>query len=120
MSRHHVNKFMRHVNMDRAAHASYIEDPGAFVDLWEELPAVESGVGTCPDPPPHPRGGSFTAAERQALADRDYGALYALGAHPYLLWSFTEAVWIHERPRDQIVASFRSQAAEAGYPDIRT
>ena len=120
MSLHYVNKFMRHVNMDCSAHARYVEDPSGFVADWEHLTTIDGGVDQRPDPPPHPRGGVLTADERLALAERDFGALYELGAHPYLLWSFTEAVWIHERPRDQIDQEFRQRATAVGYPDIRT
>jgi hypothetical protein len=55
-----------------------------------------------------------------ALATKDYGKLYALGAHPFTLWSFTEAVWIHDKPREELVADYKAKAAEAGYPDFKT
>jgi len=115
MGRHDVNAFMRRVNMHRDAHAAYIADPAAAVAAWEAL-----AKRTVEDPEPLALGGTFTEAERAALAARDFGALYALGAHPYLLWSFTEAVWIHELPREEIVRRFRESAAEVGYPDFAT
>ena len=62
----------------------------------------------------------FTAEEREALATKDYGKLYALGAHPFTLWSFTEAVWIHEKPREELVKDYKEKAARAGYPNFKT
>lgn len=115
MGRHEINLFMRHVNMDAAAHAAYTADPAAFVARWEAWGSEERR-----DPEPHPRGGALTVDERRALVDRDFGVLYGMGAHPYLLWSFTEAVWRHELPRDEIVRRFRERAAVHGYPDPTT
>jgi hypothetical protein len=54
------------------------------------------------------------------LATKDYGKLYALGAHPFTLWSFTEAVWHHEKPREELVVDYKAQAAKAGYPNFKT
>ena len=62
----------------------------------------------------------LTPEEREALATKDYGKLYALGAHPFTLWSFTEAVWAHERPREELVADYKAKAAKAGYPNFKT
>jgi hypothetical protein len=115
MGRYDVNAFMRRVNMHQDAHAAYIADPAAAVAAWEAL-----AQRTVDDPEPHALGGTFTVEERAALAARDFGALYALGAHPYLLWSFTEAVWSHELPRAEIVRQFRESAARVGYPDFST
>lgn len=113
MGRYEVNKFMRWVNMDADALADYRRDPAAVVRKWSAVPASGS-------PRPLPAGGPLTVDEATALSARDFGALYAMGAHPYLLWSFTEAVWIHERPRAWVVESFREAAAEIGYPDFST
>lgn len=113
MSRYELNKFMRKVNMDADALSDYRADPARYVDAW-------CRPGPDGSPRPYPEGGTLDGAEREAFAARDFGALYRMGAHPYLLWSFTEAVWIHERPRGWIVESFRVAAQEAGYPDFAT
>ena len=120
MGRHQINKLMRHINMDKAAHASYLDDPEGFVAEWEDLGATEGGVGVRDDPPAHPQGDRLTSAERDAFIGRDYRTLYELGAHPYLLWSFTEAVWTPEVSREELVEDFRSHAGDVGYPDITT
>jgi hypothetical protein len=36
------------------------------------------------------------------------------------LWSFTEAVWINEKPREELVKDYKEKAAKAGYPDFKT
>ncbi|MEV4892506.1 hypothetical protein AB0K48_24315 [Nonomuraea sp. NPDC055795] len=100
MSRYGVNAFMREVNMSPDCLAAYIGDPVAYAREWA--------------------GGPLTGEERAALARRDYGELYGMGAHPYLLWSFTEAVWVPEISRPELVERFRRAAAAHGYPDIST
>lgn len=106
---------MRWVNMDAAAHRAYIADTAATVAEWERM-----GAAQVPDPIPVPIGGRLDDVERAALVDRDFGALYEMGAHPYLLWSFTEAVHLHELPREEIVRRFRERVAGSGYPDFAT
>ncbi|TQM11601.1 hypothetical protein [Pseudonocardia kunmingensis] len=113
MSRHAVNAFMRLVNMDRDSLAGYVADPPRFVARYVERGGFEA-------PPWVARGGPLTETERQALAARDYGALYAMGAHPYLLWSFAEAVWVPEVSRAELVEDFRAKALQAGHPSYES
>jgi hypothetical protein len=103
MSKYLMNKLIHHVNMDAAAEKAYKTDTRGFVEKWEKKQKLE-----------------FTPEEREALASRDYGKLYALGAHPFTLWSFTEAVWSHEVPRDELVKDYKQKAAAAGYPDFKS
>ncbi len=103
MSKYSMNKLIHHVNMNEAAETEYKADPRAFVAKWE----TNQKLKLEPD-------------EREALATKDYGKLYALGAHPFTLWSFTEAVWIHDKPREELVADYKTQAAKAGYPNFKT
>ena len=103
MSKYLVDKFMRLVNANEEAERAYVRDPRGFVAAWE----AREGKQLLPD-------------EREALATRDYGRLYALGAHPFLLWSFTEAVWVPEVPRDELVERYRQMARATGYPDFVT
>ncbi|WP_166352844.1 hypothetical protein [Phytoactinopolyspora limicola] len=113
MSQYVVNKFMRLVNMDPAALEAYVADPASFVAAFE--------ADVDPDRQPWSvRGGRLEDHERRALVERDYGALYALGAHPYLLWSFTEAVWVPEITRAELVQRFRAAVTPFGYPDFGT
>ncbi|MGE5818454.1 MAG: hypothetical protein ACM37Z_10555 [Deltaproteobacteria bacterium] len=103
MSKYAMNKLIHHVNMNVAAEQEYKTKPREFVRKWEEEQKLK-----------------FTAEEREALATKDYGKLYALGAHPFTLWSFTEAVWTHEVPREELVKDYKEKAAKAGYPDFKT
>jgi hypothetical protein len=103
MSKYVMNKFIHHVNMNQAAENEYKENPRAFVEKWEEGEKLK-----------------LTSEEREALAAKDYGRLYALGAHPFTLWSFTEAVWAHEIPREELVKEYKDKARAAGYPDFKT
>ena len=99
MSLYEVNKFMRMVIIDSANLAAYVEDPAGFTAQRYE--GTDEG-------------------ERRALETRDYGALYTMGAHPYLLWSFSEAVWVPEVTRPELVESYRVAARAAGFPDWST
>jgi hypothetical protein len=103
MSKYLMNKLIHLVNMDEAAEKEYTAKPREFVEKWEKTQKLK-----------------LTAEEREALATKDYGKLYALGAHPFTLWSFTEAVWHHEKPREELVADYKAQAAKAGYPNFKT
>ena len=38
----------------------------------------------------------------------------------YALWSFTEAVWIHEMARPELVADYKAKAVKVGYPNFKT
>ena len=102
MSKYLMNKLIHHVNMNEAAEKEYKMRPREFVEKWEKEQKLK-----------------LTAEEREALATKDYGKLYALGAHPFTLWSFTEAVWGHEVPREELVEDYKQKAAKAGYPNFR-
>lgn len=103
MSKYSMNKLIHLVNMNEAAEKEYVANPRAFVETWEKSQKLK-----------------LQPEEREALATKDYGKLYALGAHPFMLWSFTEAVWVHEIPREQLVADYKAKAAKAGYPNFKT
>src|SRR5262245_1031039 len=103
MSKYLMNKLIHHVNMNQSAEDEYASHPREFVEKWEKGQKLK-----------------LTALEREALATKDYGKLYALGAHPFTLWSFTEAVWIHEKPREELVKDYKEKTAKSGYPDFKT
>jgi len=103
MSKYLMNKLIHLVNMDEDAEKEYKATPREFVEKWEKNQTLK-----------------LEPEEREALATKDYGKLYALGAHPFTLWSFTEAVWVEEKPREELVADYKSQAAKAGYPSFKT
>lgn len=103
MSKYLMNKLIHLVNMNEQAEEKYCANARGFVEEWEKSQKLK-----------------LTPEEREALATKDYGKLYALGAHPFTLWSFTEAVWVHEVPRPELVADYKAKATKAGYPSFKT
>ena len=103
MSKYLMNKLIHLVNMNEEAEKEYKARPREFVERWEKTQTLR-----------------LEPEEREALATKDYARLYALGAHPFTLWSFTEAVWVHEKPREELVADYKIKAAKAGYPNFKT
>ncbi|GAA1959788.1 hypothetical protein [Agromyces allii] len=112
MSRYMVDKFMRFVELSDERVAEYAADPAAYVERW-------LGEAGGPDGATDDR--VLTDAERAAFAARDVEALYVLGAHPYLLWHFTEAVHAHEfTPQSgwrELVERYRAAVAPHGVVD---
>ena len=109
MSIYMVNKFMRAVEMSDQAVREYVADPAAFIDRW-------LAAGSGPDSPTDDR--RLSAAEREAFVARDYAALYGLGAHPYLLWHFTEAVYTPQMTWPELNRRYREAVEPQGYPDF--
>jgi hypothetical protein len=100
MSRFTVNTLMRQVLLDDDALTTYRDDPGGYVARFRTARQAAGLAG-------------LTEAEAAALDGPDYGALYALGAHPYLLWSFTEAALVPPLSRPDLVGAFRVAATRA-------
>jgi Aromatic-ring-opening dioxygenase LigAB, LigA subunit len=103
MSKYVMNKFIHQVNMSEAWEKEYKASPAEFVAKWEKDQPLK-----------------LSDEERAALGARDYGRLYALGAHPFTLWSFTEAIWSHEVPREELIKDYKEKATKTGYPDFKT
>jgi hypothetical protein len=112
MTKYMIDKFMRAVEMSNESVGAYVADAPAFIDAW-----LAGGGG--PDAVADDR--VLTSEERKAFAHRDYEALYRLGAHPYLLWHFTEAVYEGEYTPDrgwrQLVEEYRAAVAPHGLVD---
>ncbi|WP_127794808.1 hypothetical protein [Agromyces sp. LHK192] len=112
MGKYLVDKFMRAVEMSDTEVSRYVADPRAYVEAWCAAPGG-------PDGPTDDRG--LTGPEREAFAGRDFERLYALGAHPYLLWHFTEAVYSHEFTPESgwraLVERYRAAVAPHGHVD---
>jgi hypothetical protein len=108
-----VNKLMWEVDRSDEALAAFKTDSRGFLDAWEALATRPVS--------PYPEGGSLTDVEREALQTRDYGALYAMGANPFLLWQFARSVSVpDEMGIEQLVTSFREAVEPHGYPDFVT
>ncbi len=97
MSRYSMDKALRQLVLDPAQRERFRADPAGFLAGYD-----------------------LADAERAAFLAEDYATLYALGAHPFLLWSFTEAIWVHEVPRDELVRDYKAKTAAIGYPDFTT
>lgn len=71
---------------------------------------------------PVPDGGVLNAGEREALATGDYAELYRLGAHPYVLWHFVEAVFVWEGDVSwaEMTERYRAAITPHGSPDFST
>ncbi|MFD4423120.1 hypothetical protein ACFWN7_16665 [Agromyces sp. NPDC058484] len=112
MSKYMVDKFIRSVELSDAAVAAYVADPAGTVHRWL------AGGGTAERATDDRE---LTPEERAAFAARDFEALYRLGAHPYLLWHFTEAVYEHEyTPASgwrELVERYRAAVAPQGLVD---
>lgn len=114
MSRFEIDKFMSFVEGSDQAVLDYVADPESFVAGWEERAAASRL--------PLPDAGSFTDQERSAFVSRDHAELYRLGAHPYLLWHFVEAIriWTGETTWPEMKERFREDIAPHGVPDFST
>lgn len=113
MSRYMVNKAMWEIDKSTSNLASFQRDPGTFLHDWERAALQPE--------PPYPSGGTLTPEERQALETLDFGALYAMGANPYLLWQFARSVSVPELMSiEELVSSFRSAVEPHGTPDFAT
>ena len=115
VSKYYVDKFLYRVDRNPALLQEYLGDPAAFVPRWEDgdgrqLTEVERTSSLY-----------FTDEERRALVERDIPALYALGAHPFLL--LTLMIPVYERQFGDFLAfahEFRNQIADLGRPDFGT
>ena len=113
MSRYMVNKAMWEIDQSAETLAAFKTDARAFLEQWESQANRPTS--------PYPQGGSLTGDERQALEARDYGALYAMGVNPFLLWQFARSVSVpDEMSGEELVASFRDAVEPYGYPDFFT
>lgn len=114
MTRYDVDKFITYVEGLDEEVVAFVADPPAYVAGWVQR-GRESRV-------PVPNGGRLSDAEQRAIANVDYAALYAMGAHPYVLWHFTEAafVWAGELTWPELKEQFREAVAEFGNPDFTT
>jgi len=114
VSRYEIDKLMRHIEESDGAVQAYAADPAAYVAEWERR-AAEART-------PPPDGGVLTDEERAAFVSKDPIELYRLGAHPYLLWHFAEAVfvWAGDTKWPDANRLFRDGVAQHGYPDFGT
>jgi hypothetical protein len=108
-----VNKAMWEVDMSNDNLERFKSDPGGFLADWES--AYHNPR------PPYPSGGVLTDEERRALETLDFGALYAMGVNPFILWQFARSVTVPELMTvEKLIASFREAVTPHGRPDFST
>lgn len=90
MSKYYVNKFLFTVDRDPEYLRRYAEDPRNFVAVWEQ------SIGPKLTPSETSTVTSFTEAEREALINHDYVALFEMGAHFFL--NLTLFIGIYDEP----------------------
>ncbi|MCS6759363.1 MAG: hypothetical protein MO852_10535 [Candidatus Devosia euplotis] len=78
MSKYYVNKFLFQVHRNPDYLKRYAEDPVNFVSTWEQ------SIGPHLDEVEHSTVHSLTDAERKALFEHDFAALFEMGAHFFL------------------------------------
>lgn len=118
MSRYYIDKFLYRVDRDEQALAAYMADPVGYVTAWEagEGLTLHPGERTTDEV-----GLGFTDAERTALQQRDYPALYELGAHPFIL--FTLMIAVYEPEYDEFIHfahTYRDRLTGVDVPDHAT
>jgi hypothetical protein len=92
-----------------------MRDPTSFVPRWED------GDGRLLTDLERTSGLHFANEERRALIERDIPALYALGAHPFLLLTIMIPVYEDQFPDFISFAhEFRNSIADLGHPDFST
>ncbi len=114
MERFQIDKFITHVEALDAEVREFAADPERYVRAWTERGAA-SRI-------PVPDGGALSPEAATALGSIDYATLYRLGAHPYILWHFAEAVlvWAGDKTWPELKEEFRSAVAPHGNPDFTT
>lgn len=110
MSTYQLDKFLAHVEGSDDEVRRYVADPPTYIRSWVQR-AASSRL-------PEPDSGPLTDEEREALATIDHAELYRLGAHPYLLWHFVEAVrvWAGDVSWPDMVERYRTDIAPHGVP----
>ncbi|TCL65229.1 hypothetical protein [Rhizobium sp. BK251] len=87
MSKYYVNKFLFTVDRDPELLRRYKEDPGSLVASWEQ------SIGPRLNDAELSTVNYLTDAEREALINHDYVALFEMGAHFFLSLTIFIAIY---------------------------
>lgn len=114
MSRMQINKLLLFIDSDETHTRAFTDDPTAFLADWEARAAAAHAPGR--------DSGTLTDDERAAFAGRDWGTLYGMGSHPYLLLHAARAVevGILGIPFPEFDRAYKEAIAPHGYPDFNT
>ena len=110
MSKYYVNKFLFTVDRDPKLLANYKSDPAGLVAMWEKEIGPKLGQGGNAEELTTVH--SFTAAERKALVDHDYVALFEMGAHFFLNLTIMIALYDEEYMKRSGPLSFQIEMAQ--------
>ena len=73
------------------------------------------------DPEGFLAGFDLSEGERRAFVDWDYGTLYALGAHPFLLFQVARSLAVHKgMSMPDLLRQYRETVTPHGTPDYIT
>jgi hypothetical protein len=112
MSRAEVDLLLVAIDETDESVECFRSDPEGFVSEWERTYHERSdGRWT---------GGTLNEQERLAVVSSDHGALYRMGAHPFLLWQMVRSVAGDSVPLVDLVESYRRAVEPWGYPFFGT
>jgi hypothetical protein len=120
MSRYLVDKFLFTIDRDPELVERYRTDPQGTVEWWEreyanQLLNCHSAEATT--------WLALTEAERKALREHDFVALFELGAHPFLTLTLFIALFERDHPEPlgfQLEYARRLAGFSLPYPDFST
>jgi len=91
------------------------------VALYDLDQTVESMDGFLTNPVTFLSGYDLTPGERSAFESWDYGALYGMGAHPFLLFQAVRSIESHRgRSIQETLEAYRGAIGPHGRPDYIT
>ncbi|MGF1665920.1 MAG: hypothetical protein ACFCVC_06570 [Acidimicrobiia bacterium] len=98
MSRAELNLAVLAIDRDETTLEAFDADPTGFVQPYR-----------------------LSTEERRALETWDHGALYALGAHPFILWQAVRSIsLLRDEALDALVERYRAAVVPHGRPDFTT
>lgn len=98
MSRAELDLALLDIDRDDGSLRAFDADPAAFLD-----------------------GRRLSHDERVALETWDHGTLYALGAHPFILWQVVRSLSaLRGEELADLIERFREAVEPHGYPDFTT
>lgn len=109
MSTYYVNKFLYQVDRDPELLAAYRSEPAALLPRWEERYGHALGTGNTVE---RTTWLSFTEAERAALIEHDYVALFEQGAHFFLTLTIMIAIYDEDYAARSGPLSFQREYAQ--------
>jgi hypothetical protein len=109
VSVYYVNKFLFEVDRDPELLARYTSEPAALVDEWAHGLGTRLGTGTGVE---RTSWLELTEAERTALVEHDYVALFEMGAHFFLNLTIYIGIYEEEHRALRGPLAFQLEMAE--------